>query len=1042
MRKIYLLLPAMLFWQAIIAQERNFWTPVNETALRKNLFVERARPVAYKLFQLQESALKAGLLTSPSEKNVQVAASPFLITIPNPDGVLEQYRIVEASVMDPALAARYPDIKSYVGKGVQNPLSTVRFDISPQGFHGMVLSSGTPTFYIDPIDKSTRSYIIVSKKDMGTMPQFKCFTEEENNKKTSFSGSGPERLNNADDANLRTYRLAVAASGEYSARWLSGEEPDDAARRAVVLAAINTNLVRANAIFERDFGLRLLLIANNDDIIYLNAGTDPFTSTDAGVLNNQVEAVMNSEIGAANYDIGHLVTELGDYGKAGCIGCVCSGDNTKGRGMTSRGNWNSGNGFEEYILVHEMGHQFDANHTFSHDDEGTIAQVEPGSGNTIMSYAGITGPSTDIQPLMDDYFHAISIQQATDYIKSQACNAGGASGNSTPTANAGADYTIPKSTPFILTGTATDADAGDVLTFNWEQMDVAPSFPWLPATTASSGPSFKSVLPSANTSRTFPVLANILDGSNTNKWEKLSSVARTLNFRFTVRDNHPGGGNNESDNMIVTVDATTGPFAVTSPNTNISWCPGNQTVTWSVNGSDALAATVNILLSTDGGITFPTVLAANTSNDGSQVVNISCGHSATARIKVEAVGNIFFDISDANFTVGDNTPPSFTDPPDIIIFKDANCNYDASTVVTGDVTDESDNCNNSLNAVFADAIAAGSCVGETIITRTWTLTDDCGNSTVKTQTITIKDNTPPTFTDPPDITIYKDNNCNHDASVGVTGDVTDEADNCDPTLNATFIDVTVPGSCIGEEIITRTWSLTDDCGNNTTKNQIITVKDTTRPVISNISANPPNLWPPNHKMILVTINYNATDNCSPPAAINNQLSVTSNEPVNGTGDGNTSPDWIVVDEHHVWLRAERKGNGNGRVYTVKITSTDDCGNVANATVPVYVAHDMSGAITANTLSEFELARITGDLAVKVMPNPSTGSFSIYINSNNDKERIVIKVVDLFGRKIDEKIANNGVVVKIGDSYQPGVYLVNIIQGTQRKEIKLIKMAGK
>jgi hypothetical protein len=1041
MRKLLLFPLAMLFWHAITAQEKNFWTPVNESTLQKNLFVQRAKPLAYKLFQLQESALKTGLLSTPSEKNIPVSTSAFLITIPNPDGELEEYRIVEAPVMHPELAARYPDIKSYVGQGVKNPSSTVRFDISPRGFHGVVLSPERPSFYIDPIDRSTRSYIIVSKKDMGPTPQFKCFTEAEKSKQTP-SGSVPERFNNADDANLRTYRLAMAASGQYSLRFLSGEEPDDAARRAVVLAAMNTNLVRVNAIMERDFGVRLILIANNDDIIYLDPNADPFTSTDAGVLNDQVEAVMNSEIGAANYDIGHLVTELGNYGKAGCIGCVCSADNTKGRGMTSRANWTSGNGFEEYILVHEMGHQFDANHTFSHDDEGTIAQVEPGSGNTIMSYAGITGPSTDIQPLMDDYFHAISIQQASDYIKSQACNAGGASGNSTPTANAGADYTIPKSTPFKLTGIGTDADGGDILTFNWEQMDLAPSFPWLPSTTAGSGPAFKSVLPSTNTSRTFPVLANILDGSNTNKWEKLPSVARTLNFRFTVRDNHPGAGNNESDNMVVTVDATTGPFAITSPNTNVSWCPGNQTVTWSVNGSDALAANVNILLSTDGGISFPTVLAANTPNDGSQAVNIACGHSTTARIKVEAIGNIFFDISDANFTVGDNTPPNFTDPPDIIIFKDANCNYDASIGITGDVTDEADNCDNSLNATFADAVAPGSCVGENIITRTWTLTDDCGNATVKIQTITIKDNTPPTFTDPPDITIYKDNNCNHNASVGVTGDVTDEADNCDNTLNATFSDVTVPGSCIGEEIITRTWSLTDDCGNNTSKNQIITVKDTTRPVISNVSANPGNLWPPNHKMVLVTIGYNVMDNCSPAFAITNQLSVTSNEPVNGTGDGNTSPDWQVVDEHHVWLRAERKGNGNGRIYTVKITSTDDCGNVATTTVPVYVAHDMSGPVTNNILSEEERAKITGGLAVKVMPNPSTSSFNIYINSDDDKERIVIQVFDLFGRKVEERIANKGAVVRIGDNYQPGVYLVNIIQGNGRKEIKLIKFGAK
>jgi hypothetical protein len=190
--------------------------------------------------------------------------------------------------------------------------------------------------------------------------------------------------------------------------------------------------------------------------------------------------------------------------------------------------------------------------------------------------------------------------------------------------------------------------------------------------------------------------------------------------------------------------------------------------------------------------------------------------------------------------------------------------------------------------------APGSCVGETILTRTWTLTDDCGNSTIKVQTITIKDNTPPIFTDPADTTIYKDNNCNHNASVAVTGNITNEADNCDNTLNAIFSDVPVPGNCIGEEIITRTWALTDDCGNSTSKPQVITVKDTTRPVITNVSASPNVLWLPNHKMRDVMINYTAQDNCSP---VTNVLTVTSNEPVNGTGDGNTAPDWIVVNDH-------------------------------------------------------------------------------------------------------------------------------------------------
>jgi hypothetical protein len=395
------------------------------------------------------------------------------------------------------------------------------------------------------------------------------------------------------------------------------------------------------------------------------------------------------------------------------------------------------------------------------------------------------------------------------------------------------------------------------------------------------------------------------------------------------------------------------------------------------------------------------------------------------------VGNIFFDISDADFTVGDNIKPTFTVPANVTINKDANCNYNASPTITGDVTDEDDNCDESLNATYADATAPGTCDGETILTRTWTLTDDCGNSTVKEQTITITDVTPPTFTDPADITIYKDENCDHDASVGVTGDVTDEADNCDNTLDATYSDVVAVGSCIGELIITRTWSLTDDCGNNTLKDQIITVLDTTRPVISGVYPDPEVLWPPNHKMRDVTINYTAVDNCSP---VTNVLTVTSDEPVNGTGDGDTDPDWIVIDDHHVQLRAERAGNGNGRTYTIKITSTDDCGNVAEAYTYVYVPHNNS----MNIYSIVPAEQAGKGLSVKALPNPSNGNFAVTVNSDNIVERIMITVFDMHGRRIEDRLVNNGMTISLGSNYRAGTYILRVIQGKESKEYKLIK----
>jgi len=425
-------------------------------------------------------------------------------------------------------------------------------------------------------------------------------------------------------------------------------------------------MVRTNGIYERDFGIRMNLIANNDAIIYLNASTDPWGTE----WNIKTQQTIDAVIGNANYDIGHLVhkesSAANNNGNAGCIACVCktwngsTNPNTfvgKGGGFTSHVT-PEGDPFVVDYTTHEMGHQFGANHTFTFSTEtGTASQFEPGSGSTIMGYAGITG-ATDVQPHSDDYFHARSVEQISDYIKSGtgggACAVVTVTGNTAPVANAGADFIIPKATPFTLTGSATDVDAGDVLTYTWEQMNAGTSSTTNPSTTATSGPLFRSRTGSTNTSRTFPILSSVLDGTNGNQWERLAGVARTLNFRLVVRDNHAGGGNTKDDDMTVTVNGTAGPFAVTAPNTAVSWAGNSsQTITWSVNSTNIApvsCANVKISISTDGGASFST-LVATTANDGSEAVTIPNTPTTTARIKVEAVGNIFFDISNTNFTI-------------------------------------------------------------------------------------------------------------------------------------------------------------------------------------------------------------------------------------------------------------------------------------------------------------------------------------------------------------------------------------------------------
>lgn len=665
MKKILLLLTLFSSLTTAFSQNKNFWKTINENALSGDLFQNRLKPSAYKVVQLNEVSFKSDIARIPSERLTSANNSSFIISIPNAEGEIEQFTAVEAPVMDPALSAKYPEIKSYLGKGINNPTATIRFDISPRGFHGMVSSANRPTFYIDPLDMKNELYIVFSREHaLNLQRHFNCGTDVDPKAASALQDSYANRLA-ADDGKLRTYRLALACTGEYSQYFLNGTETTVAQRKGKVLAAMNTLLTRTNQVYERDFGIRMVLIANNDAIIYLNASTDPWSTE----WNTKTQRTIDAVIGNANYDIGHLVHKEAradnNNGNAGCIGCVCK-TGRKGSGFTSHVNPENDPFVIDYT-THEMGHQFGANHTFTFVNEGTTVQTEPGSGSTIMGYAGITGSTTDIQPHSDDYFHSKSIEQVTNYIKSSTrggtCAVVTATGNTPPSVDAGVDYTIPKSTPFTLTGTATDAEETVGLQYNWEQIDnwTTRGAATVPGATATKGPVFRSYNYTTSTSRTIPRLSYILSGANGYKWEVLPTVARTLNFRFTARDNHFGGGNNNTDDKVITV-STAGPFAVTAPNTAVTWRGGTtQTVSWSVNStnrSPVNCTSVKISLSINGGQTFPIVLLASTPNDGSETVTVPNVSSATCRVKIEAVGNIFFDICNTNFSINSPAPPT------------------------------------------------------------------------------------------------------------------------------------------------------------------------------------------------------------------------------------------------------------------------------------------------------------------------------------------------------------------------------------------------
>ncbi|NOY47095.1 MAG: DUF5011 domain-containing protein, partial [Chlorobi bacterium] len=568
--------------------------------------------------------------------------SNLIVAFPNSEGVLEHFRIIEAPVMHPDLMAKYPEIKSYAGQGVEDPTARIRFSISPLGLQSMRLSATRPASFIESYTKDGKGYTVYKREDKrDTLNDFECSVTETVSK--SISGDN-FNLRNADDATLRTYRLAVSATGEYT-NYHGGT-------KAQALAAINATMTRVNGIFETDFNITMVLIANTDSVIYTNSGSDPYGNTTSN-YNNELQSTLTSVIGEANYDIGHLFANLQNNGNAGCIGCVCV-NGQKGSGWTSH-SVPEGDFFDVDYVSHEMGHQFGGRHTFTHTSEGAgIAQVEPGSGSTIMSYAGITG-ATDVQSNVDPYFHAISIQQITDYAKSTTCQTNTNTGNAVPTANAGLNYTIPKGTPFVLTGVGSDANTGDALTYSWEQMDENNASTTYPSVTATTGVAFRTYNPTIDNKRYFPRLSTIKAGATSWQWEAIPNVARSLNFRFTVRDNVAGGGNNISDDMVVTVNDTAGPFLVSSPNTNVTWNVGTtQTITWDVagtTGNGVNAANVDIFLSIDGGDTYTIALASGVPNDGSQDIVVPNNQGPQNRIMVKGSNNIFFDISNADFTI-------------------------------------------------------------------------------------------------------------------------------------------------------------------------------------------------------------------------------------------------------------------------------------------------------------------------------------------------------------------------------------------------------
>ena len=654
------------------------WSAVNVNGLAKT--TQLKEPSSYDLYKLESyQSLFDRLLEAP-QRFANDGKAQLLVWLPMADGSMMQFIAMYTPVMEAPLADKYPDIKSYTFISVEKAYIRAKVNLGPTGFHAMIFNPILGTSYIEPFNKDESVYMVYYKKDYPSPDtHFHCDTEQT---------EGKNRLSKslAGDCQFREYRLALACTGEYGT-FHGGTV-------ASVLAAMNVSMNRVNGIFEEDGGITMILVANNTSIIYLNGATDPYSNGSGGAMLGQNQTTCDNIIGTANYDIGHVFSTGG--GGVAYLNAPCN-SSIKAGGVTGQGS-PVGDPFDVDYVAHEMGHQYGAHHTQNNGcNRSNNFAFEPGSASTIMGYAGICNPN--VQTNSDDYFHAASIGSFGAFVTNTStggsCDNILSSANTAPTADAGPDYTIPISTPFTLTGIGTDAD-GDPLTYCWEQYDNEVSAQ-PPSPTSTVGPNFRSLQPKVSEKRDFPEMGL------PNTWEVLPSVSRNMDFRLTVRDYNSthGYGCTEEDDMRVTTSASAGPFLVTSPDGGEVWGSGTETVTWDVANTDAPpinCSHVDILLSLDGGVNYDIILAQNVPNDGSENITVPGGILAntTARVRIQAVGNIFFDVSNNNFEINSASLScmtySSTDVPISIptspatIFSDLTI-ADTNTILSAKVTE-------------------------------------------------------------------------------------------------------------------------------------------------------------------------------------------------------------------------------------------------------------------------------------------------------------------------------------------------------------------
>lgn len=631
---------AFLFMALSFGLTNAQWTKTNH---REKTKIEDSN--VRQFYTLDMNTLRSQLQNAPEMGRGSIGVQ---VSIPTMDGKVERFTVYSFPVVDKELAVQY-DLGSYVGVGLDDPSKYIRFSTSPVDFQSMIIKNGKYEF-ISPMNADKTVYGVHYKTIDPEKGSFVCSTEEGSAAQAQMNalyqnGStfshNPTDFAKSSDKKYRTLRLAVSVTGEYT-QYHGGTV-------AGALSAINATLTRVNGIFEKDFALHLNL-QNFPAIIYLNPGMDPYTSQNN--WNVQLQQTLTNVVGNANYDIGHLFGQSGGNGNAGCIGCICvnpanANSTAKGSAFTSS-TVPQGDAFDIDYVAHEMGHQLGATHTFSMNLEGTGTNMEPGSGSTIMSYAGIT--NSNVQNHADPYFHVASIIQVQQNLNAKACDVETPIANNPPSIQALPTYTIPKGTAFALTAVATDPE-NNPLTYTWEQFNSATSPSTNVDPTSTTKPIFRSVLPSTSPTRYFPRLSEVLNGNLTSQanWETVSNVARTLNFVVTVRDNHPNPSQQQTNSaeQIINV-GNNGPFKINTQNANTN---APTVISWDVVGTNVApynVANVKIDYTTDNGATW-TVLTASTPNDGSEALSFPASlNGQTIKLRISAINNVFYAVQSVN----------------------------------------------------------------------------------------------------------------------------------------------------------------------------------------------------------------------------------------------------------------------------------------------------------------------------------------------------------------------------------------------------------